>query len=86
MPKYDKLREWLLRPKLTLTFSEIESIIQPAALPAAARTYRPWWANEKDAASRQCRAWLDAGWEVDAVDLKGHTVTFRRSSKPRTQI
>jgi hypothetical protein len=47
-------------------------------LPESARKYRPWWGNELASASRQCNAWLDAGWEVDSVDLKNQRVTFRK--------
>jgi hypothetical protein len=77
MPKYEKLTEWLKNPTVALTFSEIEQIIGDK-LPEAATKYRPWWANERNAQSRQCKYWLDAGWEVGKVDLKGRMVLFRK--------
>ncbi|MGC2698375.1 MAG: hypothetical protein WA738_21515 [Candidatus Angelobacter sp.] len=77
MAKYDRLTEWLQKPKLPLTFAEIEQIIGDK-LPPAASQYRPWWGNETKAASRQCRAWLDAGWQIDSVDLKAKRVVFRK--------
>jgi hypothetical protein len=78
MAKYEKLTEWLKNPTVVLTFAEIEKIIGDK-LPDAAANYRPWWGNEKDAKSRQCRAWLDAGWEVGKVDLNAKLVLFRRT-------
>ncbi len=81
MAKYDKLTDWLRNPTVVLTFDEIEKIIEDK-LPDAALKYRPWWGNEKGAESRQCRAWLDAGWEVGKVDLKGKLVLFRRAQTP----
>jgi hypothetical protein len=75
--KYNALTDWLKRPKLTPTFDEIEKIIG-AKLPESAAQYRPWWGNEAAAGSRQCRAWLDAGWEVDSVDLHARRVVFRK--------
>lgn len=79
MAKYEKLTEWLKNPTVVLTFSEIEKIIGDH-LPDSAVNYRPWWGNEKGAESRQCRAWLDAGWEVGHVDLKAKMVLFRKQS------
>jgi len=76
MAKYDKLTQWLAKPKLPLTFAEIEKIIGEA-LPPSASQYRPWWGNEVKPSARQCRAWLDAGWKVDSVDLKARRVIFK---------
>ncbi len=81
MPKYDKLTEWLKNSTLVLTFDEIEKIIEDK-LPDAALKYRPWWGNEKGDGSRQCRSWMDAGWEVGKVDLKSKMVLFRRTQTP----
>jgi hypothetical protein len=78
--KYDPLRDWLAKraPIATLKFADIERIIGDA-LPAAAHEHRPWWGNQtSNLGSRQCYAWLDAGWEVDTVDLARETVRFRR--------
>ena len=80
MAKYDGLTAWLRSQKITLTFDQIENIIGNT-LPNSASTYRPWWGNESGADSRPCRAWLDAGWEVDSADLKGRTVVFRQSPR-----
>jgi hypothetical protein len=78
MDKYGKLTEWLRNPTVALTFDEIEKIINDK-LPPAALKYRPWWGDEKSDKSRQCKAWMDAGWEVGRVDLKARVVLFRRA-------
>lgn len=75
--KYYPLHEYL-RPlsqdePITLTFGEIETIIGDA-LPPSARVSRAWWANS---ATPQGRAWLDADWLVDAVDIEEAWVVFR---------
>ena len=79
MAKYEKLTEWLKNPTIVLTFAEIENIIGDR-LPDAALKHRAWWGNEKGAESRQCKAWLDAGWEVGNVDLNAKMVLFRKAS------
>jgi DNA-binding XRE family transcriptional regulator len=58
---------------LKLSFDKIESIIG-ARLPRTARANRAWWANS---ATPQGRAWLEAGWVVDAVDIEEEWVIFR---------
>jgi len=75
--KYYPLHEYL-RPlpqdaPIKLTFDEIEAIIG-AALPPSARGSRAWWANS---ATPQGRAWQDAGWLVDAVDIEESWAVFR---------
>jgi hypothetical protein len=78
MERYSKLTEWLKNPRLIfLSFEQIEEIIGNK-LPDAATKYRPWWGNEKGNASRQCSAWMEAGWEVDRVDLNARIVRFRK--------
>ena len=77
--KYWKLRAYLEahpRREWRSTFSNIESILG-FKLPASARMYRPWWANEKDARHSQAVAWSAAGWETAEVDMEAETVLFR---------
>jgi len=78
MAMYDRLTAWLRKPRIPLTFDEIEKIIGEE-LPASASQYRPWWGNEANAQSRQCHAWLDAGWQVDSVDLQKKLVVFSKT-------
>jgi hypothetical protein len=43
MSKYDGLTAFLNKPKVTLSFREVEQHIAPNTLPDSARNYRPWW-------------------------------------------
>ena len=81
MTKYEKLTDWPHNPTnsnhLVLTFGEIEHIIEDHP-PQSAHKYSAWWGKERE--SEQCHAWLDAGWEVESVDLKAEEVAFRKIS------
>ena len=82
MAKYEKLTDWLNNPqRLLMTFREIEHIIEEH-LPESAHKYKAWWGNESASEHRQCNAWLDAGWEVESVDLKAEEVVFHKISSP----
>ncbi|XMB85490.1 hypothetical protein RJG79_08670 [Mycoplasmatota bacterium WC44] len=62
---------------VTLTFNEIENIID-AKLPNSAHNYREWWANEKNPqAKAHTRTWQEAGYEVSSVDFS-NVVTFQK--------
>ena len=79
--KYQRLYEHLcgLRTREWRTsFGEIESIIG-FELPASARLYRPWWANQSSGNGHsQALAWGIAGWETAEVDMDAETLLFRR--------
>jgi predicted DNA-binding protein len=77
---YDPLRVYLLErdePVVTLTFSQVERILG-RRLPASARRYRPWWANESEGTHTHARAWLDANRRTRNVDLNAGTIEFVR--------
>jgi hypothetical protein len=79
MGRYYPLARYLtLQQKgaLTLTFSVIEEIIHDS-LPQSARIYRAWWANDRKG-HVHAASWLDAGWEVETVDLERGVVTFAK--------
>jgi hypothetical protein len=76
---YRPLAEWLARqtePALRLTFAEMEGILG-RHLPRSARVHRAWWANHSG--NSQARAWLSAGRQVDAVDLRAEVVRLGRA-------
>ena len=82
MPGKYKLLEDFMRkaPKhvtnITLSFEQIELIIR-TSLPRSAYKYRQWWENQKNNIKRpQAKAWMDAGFKVDKVDLHGGLVKF----------
>jgi hypothetical protein len=81
--KYGALRDWLgSRPasetRHTLHFSRIAEMIG-ATLPSSAYKYREWWSNNASSAGRHCQSWVQAGWEVSAVDFMREEVTFTRA-------
>ena len=59
-----------------MTFAEIERVIS-AKLPPSASKHRAWWSNNP-LNNVMTKAWLDAGFESEDVDLKGRKVVFRR--------
>jgi hypothetical protein len=82
MAKYDPLMGFLEAqsvPQLKLSFAEIERILG-APLPASARRYPAWWADERVGTHQHARAWLDAGCETRRLNLNSATVLFVRAS------
>lgn len=82
MSIYDPLRDWLeSQPETTiqLTFSEVEEILD-RPLPFSAYKFSAWWGNESsfNAGHSQARAWISAGFKINAVSLTRKTVEFRR--------
>ena len=77
--------------KVKLTFARIDGLIG-SNLPMAAYRDAAWWSNASS--SIHARAWLDAGWEVQEVNLKeGHvvfkkvrSVPFKRSQQKKLEI
>lgn len=84
--KYEPLTTFLTSQsastkEVTLSFRQIEDLLG-AKLPESAFTYREWWGNQADTSNRpQAKAWMKAGFEVDAVtqDKSNGSVRFRRS-------
>ena len=84
--KYGPLTEFLRRQSRTvvrMSFDEIERVIG-SKLPPSATDHRAWWSNNAEN-SVMTKAWKDAGFESEDVDMKGRRVTFRRvrSEPPR---
>lgn len=79
MSKYAPLRRRLESepgPTLEVTFAEVDAIV--GGLPASARRHSAWWSNEEEGTHVQARAWMHAGWRVEAVDRRGERVRFVR--------
>ncbi|MBC7130836.1 hypothetical protein H5T51_06435 [Candidatus Bathyarchaeota archaeon] len=79
--KYEALTRYLkFRAAFTdmvkLSFAKIDGIIGDN-LPMAAYQSESWWENSRE--KEHARAWLDAGWEVDEVNLKEAYVIFRKT-------
>lgn len=81
MSKYGKLGAYLESlngAEWHASFRQLESILG-FALPASARLYPAWWANDARQ-GRQAMAWLSAGWRTGDLNLTGETVTFYRDA------
>ena len=76
--RYAKLNEYFSRKhekRAQLTFEQIEKLIE-RSLPDSARNHRAFWAN--DPKHSQAKAWMDAGWRVEAMSQEERTVYFAR--------
>lgn len=76
---YEALREYLARRdvrRVELSFEAFEEILG-RMLPPSAHNHRAWWGNHVGAHSH-ARSWLEAGWEVEEVNLAGARVVFRK--------
>jgi hypothetical protein len=81
MSKYAPLANYLSRQKtreVRMTFAEIERIIG-AKLPPKAQKHRAWWSNNPDN-STMTKAWLEAGFRSEQVDMAGRSLVFRRTA------
>jgi hypothetical protein len=78
MAKYDPLFEHLCRSgdgPVEMSFDEIEALVGP--LPATASRQRAWWANEAAGGRHvQAHAWVNAGRQVESVDVDRRRVRF----------
>jgi hypothetical protein len=78
-PKYAPLTQFLRRqsrPVVRMSFDEIERVIG-TKLPPSATYHRAWWSNNAQN-NVMTKAWRDAGFESEDVDMKGRRVAFRR--------
>jgi hypothetical protein len=66
-----------------MTFSQIEHLIG-GKLPPSAFRHRPWWANEVSG-HVHAKAWLDAGYETEQVDMKRRELVFKRVQPERSR-
>ena len=84
--KYEPLKRYLQRrgyftDHVALSFARIDGIIGDN-LPMNAYKTQTWWNNSPSSA--HARAWLEAGWRVEQVNLEKGTVTFIKTAKPPT--
>lgn len=80
MSKYTPLNSFLASrasQEVPMSFHEIEKVID-APLPPVAFKHRAWWSNNPSN-SVITRAWLDAGYKTERVDMGGQKLVFRRA-------
>src|SRR4051812_16915537 len=78
LPLQRRLEELLQRGDTTAEFSFFDIEVLVGQLPASARAYRPWWANNSQS---QALAWRSAGWHVDTVSFDRERVRFARGAR-----
>jgi DNA-binding transcriptional regulator YiaG len=77
--KYQPLMAYLQRtdaPEVVLSLAEIELLLGEP-LPPSAHQKRAWWSNRSKGAL-QAKAWMEAGYLVEEIDLHTGRITFRR--------
>ena len=82
MGKYDPLKSFLATrqtQEVPMSFHEIEKLIH-APLPPVAYKHRAWWSNNPSN-SVMTRAWLDAGYKTERVDMGSRKLVFRRAAE-----
>src|SRR5688572_23920589 len=86
--KYQPLTEFLRRQSgavVRMSFDEIERVIG-TKLPPSATHHRAWWSNNAQN-NVMTKAWKDAGFQSQDVDMKTRRVAFRRvRSEPSGDI
>lgn len=80
--KYTPLENYLLnlpesQTAVTLRFEQIEHILN-FSLPASAYEDRRWWDHETEGNHVSLRAWANAGWKIENVDVNARWVKFVR--------
>jgi hypothetical protein len=87
MGKYTPFAEWLKRQlsdRVEVLFDDIEDEDRIGVqLPSTAKENSAWWSNEINPKTRhyQCRAWSEAGWKVENVNLKRGVAVIARVLK-----
>jgi hypothetical protein len=80
--KYSPLENYLRslpvnQKTVTLSFEQIEGILNNN-LPASAYEDERWWEHETEANHVNKRAWANAGWNVESVDVNRKLVNLVR--------
>jgi hypothetical protein len=81
--KYTPLEDYLRdlpdsQREVKLNFEQIERILNDK-LPSSAYGYQAWWENEKEGNHVNARAWANAGWKIEKVDLGRKRVSLVRA-------
>jgi hypothetical protein len=60
-----------------MSFAEIERVLG-TKLPPSASVHRAWWSNNPDN-NVMTKAWLEAGFQSEQVDLQARKLVFKRA-------
>lgn len=83
--KYTPLENYLRdllesQREVTLRFEEIERILN-SKLPASAYEDRRWWDHETEGNHVNKRAWANAGWKIEGLDVNKKWVKLVRANE-----
>jgi hypothetical protein len=84
MTKYAPLKDFLARQtasEVPMSFVDIERTIGET-LPASASKYPAWWSNNPSN-NVMTKAWLEAGYKTERVDLHARRLVFRKADVHR---
>ncbi len=79
MGKYEPLADHLRKlgyGQVRMKFEEIEKVLG-FPLPPSSRNHRAWWSNNPSN-NVMTHAWLDAGYQTEAVDMEQRKLVFHR--------
>jgi hypothetical protein len=81
--KYSPLENYLRdlpesQREVTLRFEQIERVLK-FKLPASAYEDERWWLREKEGNHVSARAWSNAGWKIESVDVREKRVKLVRA-------
>jgi hypothetical protein len=82
MGKYEPLTDFLQKQpggEVRMSFAQIERIVG-FKLPPVAERHRAWWSNSPTN-NVMTRAWLDAGFRSEQVDMTARKLVFRREKQ-----
>jgi hypothetical protein len=66
--------------RVAMSFAEIERVLG-TKLPPSASSHRAWWSNNPTN-NVMTKAWLEAGFQSEQVDLGGRKLVFKRAASP----
>jgi hypothetical protein len=84
--KYAELRSYLRAQRqlrIRLSFADVARRAG-VKLPASAYDHAAWWANDSTS-HVQAKAWLEAGYKTENVDVAAQTVEFVKADRPGVQ-
>lgn len=85
MGKYEPLTKFLRNQsmeRVPMTFDEIERVVG-SKLPRSAIEHRAWWSNNPSN-SVMTKAWLEAGYQSEQVDMENRKLVFARAAGARS--
>lgn len=85
--KYEGLKSFLAsqgQPRIQLSFAEVARRAG-VKLPASAYEHPAWWANDSKS-HVQAKAWLEAGYKTENLDLSAQRVEFVRAEPARLGV